>query len=295
METNNIFNFKRFGKYFVSDLRTGVANYGLSLLALTVITPLALECLTGVFNMILELTWEGAGFGMRVGTFCVAMFCILVTMPAKCYGKITDKQYGAFWLMLPASRLEKFISMLLICCIIAPVIGVAVYLGVDALICVIDPTCNQNIVAGSIDTMNELALRFNFGDVHVDVAQEDLMMVENGLKFLKQITNPWLYVDEALCASLPFLLGAICFKKGKIVKTFLAMTVLSIGMSMFAGPIMMAFSWDFMTAANEEQAMKIMFESGFYDKLIWLDIVGDALLYGGIIVAIWFRIKTLKH
>ena len=295
METNNIFNFKRFGKYFVSDLRTGVANYGLSLLALTVITPLALECLTGVFNMILELTWEGAGFGMRVGTFCVAMFCILVTMPTKCYGKITDKQYGAFWLMLPASRLEKFISMLLICCIIAPVIGVAVYLGVDALICAIDPTCNQNIVAGSIDTMNELALRFNFGDVHVDVAQEDLMMVENGLKFLKQITNPWLYVDEALCASLPFLLGAICFKKGKIVKTFLAMTVLSIGMSMFAGPIMMAFSWDFMTAANEEEAMKIMFESGFYDKLIWLDIVGDALLYGGIIVAIWFRIKTLKH
>ena len=295
METKNIFNFNRFGKYFVSDLRSCVANYGLSLLALTVITPLALECITGVFNMIMGLTWEGAGFGMRGLIFCVAMFCMVVTMPAKCYGKITDKQYGAFWLMLPASRLEKFISMLLICCIIAPAIGVGLYLGVDALICALDPTCNQNIVAGTIDTIQELALRFNFGEISVEVPPEDLMMAESGLKFLKQISNPWLYIDEVLCVSLPFILGAICFKKGKIVKTFLAMAALSMCVSMIAGPVMMAFTGDFLTVANEEEAMKIMFESGFYDKLIWIDIVGDALIYGGVLVGIWFRIKTLKH
>jgi hypothetical protein len=39
----------------------------------------------------------------------------------------------------------------------------------------------------------------------------------------------------------------------------------------------------------------MMFESGFYNNLIWLDIVSDTLLYGGIIAGIWFRIKTLKH
>ena len=295
MKTKDIFNFRRFGKYFASDLRTCTANYGLSLMTLAVLTPLALECITGVFNLILGLTWEGAGLGMRAGIFATAMFCMVVTMPAKCYGKVTDKQYGSFWLMLPASRLEKFISMLLICCIIAPVIGLGMYLCIDALICMIDPTCSQNIVAGISELIEEFGVRFNMAGVEIEIPEEDIILWEKGSKFLKQITNPWLYLDEVLCVSLPFLLGAICFKRGKIVKTFLAMAVLSMSLSMIATPIMMAFLGDYIASGYEEEAMRRMFEGGFYDSIIWLDIVGDLIMYGGILVAIWFRIKTLKH
>lgn len=295
MNTKDIFNFNRFGKYFVSDLRTCASNYGLSLLTLAVLTPLALECITGVFNMILGLTWEGAGIGMRAGTFGVAMFCMIVTMPSKCYGRLTDKQYGSFWLMLPASRLEKFISMMLICCIVAPFISICMYLGIDAVLCAIDHTCGENIIAGALNMMDEFTtFKMNLGGTDIEISEEYIMMYENASKFIDQVTNPWLYVDELLCASLPFVLGAICFKKGKIVKTFLALTALSTAASMLATPIMMGYMSDLMTASKDE-VMKMMFESGFYNSLIWMDIVGDFILYGGMTVAVWFRLKTLKH
>ena len=295
MNTKDIFNFKRFGKYFVSDLRTCAANYGLSLLTLAVLTPLALECITGVFNMILGLTWEGAGIGMRAGIFGVAMFCMIVTMPSKCYGRLTDKQYGSFWLMLPASRLEKFISMMLICCIVAPFISICMYLGIDAALCAIDHTCGENIIAGALNMMDEFTtFKMNLGGTDIEISEEYIMMYENASKFIDQVTNPWLYVDELLCASLPFVLGAICFKKGKIVKTFLALAALGTAASMLATPIMMGYMSDLMTA-SEDEVMKMMFESGFYNSLIWMDIVGDFILYGGMTVAVWFRLKTLKH
>lgn len=296
MKTNEIFNFHRFGKYFASDLKTCGANYGLSLLALTVLAPVATELVFAGFSLLLDLSWHGAGLGLRVGVFAIAMLCMIVTMPVKCYGKLTDKQYGAFWLMLPASLLEKFISMLLICSIIVPALGLGMYLGMDALICAIDHTCNQSIVAGAFDLMDEITtLKMNMGGVEVDVPKESIMAVENGSRFIRQITNPWLYVDEILCVSLPFLLGAICFKKGKTVKTFLAMAAFSMALSMFATPLMLSVMDKYTMAASEEDAMRMMFESGFYNNLIWIDIVSDTLLYGGILVAIWFRIQTLKH
>ena len=296
MKTNEIFNFNRFGKYFASDLKTCGANYGLSLLALTVLAPVATELVFAGFSLLLDLSWHGAGLGLRVGVFAIAMLCMIVTMPVKCYGKLTDKQYGAFWLMLPASLLEKFISMLLICSIIVPALGLGMYLGMDALICAIDHTCNQSILAGAFDLMDEITtLKMNMGGVEVDVPKESIMALENGSKFIRQITNPWLYVDEILCVSLPFLLGAICFKTRKTVMTFLAMAAFSMALSMFATPLMLSVMDKFTMAASEEDAMRMMFESGFYNNLIWIDIVSDTLLYGGIIAGIWFRIKTLKH
>lgn len=296
MKTNDIFNFGRFGKYLVSDLKTCAANYGLSLLTLAVITPLVVECFAGLFSLLLGTSWNGTGLGFRACIFAIAMFCIMVTMPSKCYGRLTEKQYGSLWLMLPSSRLEKFISMLLICCIITPVISICMYMGMDALICAIDNTCGENMIASAFKLIDGFAsFKMTLGEVDMEIAQENIRAIENGHKFIDTITNPWLYVDEVLCMSLPFLLGAICFKKGKIVKTFLAMTALSIAISMLGTPLMMTYMGDLMAAANEEEAMTMLFESGFYNRLIWVDIVGDFILFGGIIAAIWFRIKTLKH
>ena len=296
MKTNDIFDFRRFGKYFASDIRTCSANYGLSLLALTILAPIATELITAGFSLLLDLTWQGAWLGLRVGVFAIAMLCLVVTMPVKCYGKLTDKQYGAFWLMLPASRLEKFVSMLLICCIIAPALGLGIYIGIDTLICAIDHTCGQSMIAGAIDLIDKMTtFKMNMGGVEVDVPKESIMALENGSKFIRQVTNPWLYIDELLCMSLPFLLGAICFKKGKTVNTFLAMAAFSMALSMLVTPLMMAMLSKFAMAASEEEAMMMMFESGFYNNLIWFDIISDTLLYGGIIAGIWFRIKTLKH
>ena len=104
---NDIFNFSRFGKYFASDIRTCRSNFGLSLLTIALLFPVATYFITTVFNFVINSVWDGPDMGLRVFVFVVALLCMIITMPVKCYGRITEKQYGSSWLMLPASRLEK--------------------------------------------------------------------------------------------------------------------------------------------------------------------------------------------
>ena len=148
---NDIFNFRRFGKYFTSDIRTCTANYCLSLLTMAVLTPIATYALISGFAYLMGGSWEGPGAPTRAFIFFMMAVCLVVTMPVKCYGKLTEKQYGSFWLTLPASRLEKFISMIIITCIIAPIVGFGIYLGIDAIICAIDPTCGEGLMATGIN------------------------------------------------------------------------------------------------------------------------------------------------
>ena len=83
----DIFNFRRFGKYFASDIKTCWANFGLSLLTISLIVPVILYVVLTAFNLLLTSSWNGPDMGIRVFAFCLAMFCIVVTMPVKCYGR----------------------------------------------------------------------------------------------------------------------------------------------------------------------------------------------------------------
>lgn len=292
---NDIFNFRRFGKYFASDIRTCTANYGLSLLTIAILFPVGTYILTTAFNLLLRSTWEGPGMGLRFFVFAVAMFCLVVTMPVKCYGKITEKQYGSFWLTLPASRLEKFVSMVIMTCIIAPVLGTAVYLATDAIICALDHTCGRNLVAGGLELFRNLGemkeITLNFVDESITV--EDATIVH---EILRQVSTPWIYIDEIFGITLPFLLGAIFFKSGKTVKTILAIFGFSTVVSIVFSPLMANFAADIVTNANSDPtAVLELFSNGIFKNLILIDTVSDVIFNLAIIAGIWFRIKTLKH
>ena len=171
MKTNDTFDFRRFGKYFRSDISTCWANYGLSLLTISILSPVFFYILSTAFNLIFKSTWDGPGIGARFLVFCIGMLCMVATMPVKCYGKLTEKQYGSFWLMLPASRLEKFISMFILTCLIAPLLGMALYLGADALLCSLDHTCGRSMIAGGIDLIRNIG---DITEVTLNLADEKL-------------------------------------------------------------------------------------------------------------------------
>lgn len=292
---NDIFNFNRFGKYFASDIRTCWANFGLSLLTISLLFPVATYILTTIFNLALHSTWEGPDIGIRAFVFIIAILCLIVTMPVKCYGRITEKQYGSFWLTLPASRLEKFISMFLMTCIIVPVTGVALYAGADAIICALDHTCGNSLTAGGIDLIRKMgdlqSLTMNFIDENVTI--EDAAVVQ---EILKQISSPWLYIDEIFAMTLPFLLGAVFFKNGKTVKTFLAMFAFSTALSIIATPIMTSWVMNFAGNMNDDpMAVLDLFRNGFFKHLVLIDLITDTICNLALMAGIWFRIKTLKH
>ncbi len=292
---NDIFNFSRFGKYFASDIRTCRSNFGLSLLTIALLFPVATYFITTVFNFVINSVWDGPDMGLRVFVFVVAMLCMIITMPVKCYGRITEKQYGSSWLMLPASRLEKFVSMFLLTCIIVPVAGIVLYLGMDALICALDHTCGKNLIAGGMELIRGMgdlqSLTMNFVDENVTI--EDAAAVQ---EILKQVSSPWLYIDEIFAMTLPFLLGAVFFKSGKTVKTFLALFAFSTAISIAVTPLMTNWAMNIANNMNDDpMAVLELFRNGFFKHLVLIDIISDTVSNLALMAGIWFRIKTLKH
>ena len=292
---NDIFNFRRFGKYFATDFRTCWANYGLSLLTISLLSPLVLYVIIVTINQIMHNTWDGPDIGLRVFAFAVAMICMVVTMPVKCYGKITEKQYGSFWLTLPASRLEKFISMILMTCIIVPVSGALLYLGLDALICAFDHTCGQNLFAGGTELLQRMG---EAKDVTLNLIDESITIEDATLaqEIVRQMNNPWMYIDEIFCFTLPFLLGAVFFKNGKTVKTFIALFAISTITGMICSPIMTNWVMEMFNNLNEDpDAILQMFNNKLFKNLVLIDTVTDTVTNLALMAGIWFRIKTLKH
>ena len=293
---NDIFNFRRFGKYFASDLRTCWANYGLSLMTLSLLLPVAIYLTVAAFQMILSSSWEGPGIGFRAVVFGFAMFCMIITMPVKCYGRITEKQYGSFWLTLPASRLEKFASMFIMTCIVAPVAGIALYLGADAIICALDHTCGNNLVASMVEMIKGIA---NTKDVTLNLLDETLT-VDNAVfvhEIVNQMSSPWLYIDDTFGITLPFLLGAIFFKNGKTVKTFIALFAFGIIASIISTPIFSSWAMEFINNVDmsDDEAISKLMNLGVIKHLALIDTISDTIVNVALMTGIWFRIKTLKH
>ena len=292
---NDNFNFRRFGKYFSTDIRTCWSNYGLSLLTISILSPVFFYILITTFHLILNSSWDGPDMGLRFFVFCIALACLVITMPVKCYGKITEKQYGTFWLTLPASRLEKFISMFLMTCIIFPIAGIATYLAVDALICTFDHTCGNNLIAGGMELIRNMGdikeLTMNLVDESVTI--EDAALIQ---EIVSQMNSPLLYIDEIFGITLPFLLGAIFFKNGKTAKTMLVLFALSTVFSISITPIMENWASEIMTGLNDGTAViRKLFDNGLFRNLALIDTISDTVLNLALMTGIWFRIKTLKH
>ena len=292
---NDIFNLRRFGKYFGTDIRTCWANYGLSLLTLSILSPVFFYILSTGFNLLLKSTWDGPDMGMRLFVFCIAVVCMVITMPVKCYGKITEKQYGSFWLTLPASRLEKFISMFLMTCIIVPFTGIAIYLGIDALICAFDHTCGNNLITGAIGLIRNMGdikeLTMNLVDENITI--EDSALIQD---IFHQINSPLLYIDEIFGITLPFLLGAVFFKNGKTVKTILVLFAFSTAFSIAITPMMESWASEVMAGMNDgTTVIRRLFDNGLFKNLVLIDTITDTVFNLALLAGIWFRIKTLKH
>lgn len=289
MEINKIFNSKRFGKYLAADLRRCGANFGVSFIALTLAGVLA-YLIVGTVSMATGSGWYSSVALFRAIYIGIAAIILISIMPAKCYGFITDRRAGANWLMVPASTTEKFISMLINTLIIIPIAFLAGVLLLDWLVVVLDPNLDTTIIGG----MKELC--WLFAEMASTESETNALLIENiasGNIFLTSI-------DDIATWILIYLLGALCFKKNKVVKTMFAWIGVCIILSIFLSPLMLSLSGGIdMEAINAvsngdiEAASQIA--ENFINKAVIFDVILDTILMVGAAVGIFFRIKTLKH
>ena len=295
---SDIFNFKRFARYFKSDVTEACSNYGLSLLVMSSM-PITIAVITGVLNVLTSGQWESSGLTSRILLFLLFFIITCITAPSKLYGSLTDKKEGTAFILIPASRLEKYLSMLIICCILVPVLFLDIYLALDFLVCAIDPT-----LASSDATLLSFFHNIRERLLHMGTTI-DWNEMSQFIKHSESLVKPWMYIDDMMSISLAFLLGAITFKKSKVSKTIGCLIVISIVLSMIATPLITRGSH--LTAEMIEK-MEMTGVTGIDDlieilpgqfwalnHLVLIDTINDILWIVGLLTGIWFRLKNMKH
>jgi len=271
---SEIFNFKRFGTYFLYDLKQMWRKH--SRPAIMIGFSIAIFYILWVlFGLVFNQTWNAPSIELRVVMFTVA-FTILELYQAKTYGFLTEKKAGSAWLMVPASRAEKFVSMLLMTLVVIPLLFFLVFFAADGILSLLDPTYGKSLIGSAA----ELSVRF----------KEGLAMISSESPFVISVGAViFLSVVGFFCNFEYFLLCGICFKKNKIgwglVIIFVASTLLSILSAFSIPPIVrnMPAEMDPERAVRAAVGLMNAFE------------VFTCLLAVGLGWGIWYRIKTLQH
>lgn len=274
---DNTFKISRFGKYFVYDLKRQWKNIGM-LMLIFALFPIIFYMIYmffaamfdgGLMKIFIGLEIDGPAGGTRFGVFAVMSTIFVMLFPSRAYGEITNKAKGSEWLMLPASRLEKFTSMMLISLVVIPLVYVVVYFLSDAFVCLLDKSCGDSLMSFRINK---------------EIGSSDFVIPANGL---------WILASTIVGNAIVFLLGGLIFKKWKVVGTVLVLFALQM---VFSG-LLSAF----ITNADLE-----WWGNWFADWTIrhadsidiWLNAFINLWLL--LILAIcgtwsWFRIKRLQH
>ena len=274
---DNTFNFSRFGKYFVYDLKRQWKNIGM-LMLIFALFPIIFYMIYmffaamfdgGLMKIFIGLEIDGPAGGTRFGVFAVMSTIFVMLFPSRAYGEITNKAKGSEWLMLPASRLEKFTSMMLISLVVIPLVYVVVYFLSDTFVCLLDKSCGDSLMSFRINK---------------EIGSSDFVIPANGL---------WILASTIVGNAIVFLLGGLIFKKWKVVGTVLVLFALQM---VFSGLLSV-----FITNADLD-----WWGNWFTDWKIRhadsIDIWLNAFInfWHLLILAIcgtwsWFRIKRLQH
>ena len=259
-----IFDVNRFGKYFAYDVRSAVSTFGLPMLILGLWPFIWL-----IFSYLLSFIFGqdiSSDQTSRIWPY-VVMVIIGLTFGARVYGGVTDRRKGTDWISLPASALEKTLSLLLVTCVVAPAALLALTAVSNALVSLFVPDFGEILPFKTLGSLISERTDGNFFNIPLIL---------------------WLNWCENI---LFFTLGALCFKRNKVGKSILCY----IGLAMLIGILMMLF---FHTTSLDNDALERFF--GDIDAAraqTWIN-VGLNLIYGVVFAAliggIWTRIKTIK-
>lgn len=287
---NEVFNMNRLGRYLVTDVKNAIARYGISLLVIATVS-LTGYLLVGFFTMIVGAGWQSMPVAGRLFMMVLSFIVLTISAPAKIYGFITDKKEGSSFLMVPASSLEKTISMILVCCVILPFAFFAVYLSLDQIVCLFDAKCGDSLIVAINNGQNILT------DAFVRISRESNNIVPD----YSSLATPWMYFDDVAQGFLIFLLGALIFKSSKPAKTVGSLILISIALSMITTPIVMHGAIErFKEAAASNMSPEEIFES--FPFISWsmkhavlVDFLSDTIVNIGLAIAIYFRVRKIKH
>lgn len=273
---NNTFSFSRLSQLLAIDFKRMESKYGLSMLAFA----------AGYFAFwaMTSLLGESVLFGARHLMICFFMWFCVFLAPSKIYGFVNDKLQGMSFAALPASPLEKWLSMLLICLVFVPLQSYIILLTTDIILSLLP-----------------------FGAFEVSIFTQGNQYWETIAHYFSEFMQVFAVISFAV-------LGNLLFKKHKASKTVLILFVayfallrLYVFVLMESGSVDGAFNFTSSFSPEDLADLSPNAQKEFVLSKLPMDAVNfingvvnyvkilTYTLFAGSVIGSYFRIKSLKY
>ena len=266
---NEVFDIKRFGKLVQFEVVNYMPRFFKSLLIFASI----------IFAMwMLSVTMDSDMWAASRAHLVQFLFTLAVTLsPFIVYKDVNNRKKGYIYAMIPASTLEKLLSMIVICVVVVQLLSYAVLEATDILLWLLSQAGIGSFV--NLDLYNPFA--DNWGTVTLNNGD----IGEFGLPLL----------DSFLSTEVPIfyaMMFNVIFRKNKVVKTILFNMALA-----FVTVVLTVAVFDTDFVGDVWEMLRNCFDSEEGFIIFWLvfwRIV--ALLFGFLYLAItYFRIKKVNY
>lgn len=280
---NNTFEWSRFCKVVRKDFSNIWQNAGTSLLIITLLPILAWLlwwALSGIEEMpaiVPEVRW------------CfIAGSVILAAMvsPSRMYRTANLQKEGIYFAMLPASKLEKYLSMLLFTIVVCPLLCFLGGMVLDYFLTLL-PFGPYNKWLWQTDYLADAL------DGYRGLVSGAFPNVDENTMMLVQVFTPWKVVLYALLCHLSyvalFLFTNTIFKKHKVLQTLLWTWLISFVLNLILTPVlgamMMSGNWieEFLETADPVRSFNI----AYWAATAWSIVLTT--------VFFWWASYRLKH
>lgn len=277
---NNTLDFKRLGKVIKRDCASFISN-----LSLTLIILWAIPVIFWLFSSLTPGNDHIEAIS-RIGFIKTLQTIILILAPARIYKYCNDSRQGIGYAMLPASSLEKFISMVFYCVIVAPIVYLVGALAVDSILAIFAGPYDGFAISAYFDSQAQIK---QFFETHPMSFDESWPLMFNSISPTFMILSS---IFSTLMLSSIFMLGNMVFKKRKTGKTIGIIILICIIIMICFVNYVAHFETMFssMDADNAAEIIKRM-----------MHIMMNVVFYTSIVVSIvmlwltYYKIKTQKY
>ena len=277
----NTFNFDRFGKVFSQDVKRYVTQFGLTFLILCAM-PIVMWLISLVF-----------GFRMpciaRVTVTWMTIWLSAILVPAKAFGYINLQREGVSYAMLPASNLEKFLSIAILC-LLTPIAVMACSYGIDSLLTLLPwGGFNKFITGGVLKSIENYM-------IGIDAVGEDVetkMSVIDMFDSMASSEEIYMFISTVFTVGL-FLFGNSLFKTHKTAKTFAVMMGVSYAVSLIMQIVLLSDGTVMELQMHPEefgfdQASDLVRTTFLFSEIAY------SLIAVGLFVGTFFKVKNQKY
>ena len=283
---NNTLNINRFGKVLKHDGLNFFPN-----LILTLAILWAIPVIVYLFAALMPTNDTKDAFDAfsRVDLISTLANIAIIIAPARLYRYCNDSRKGIGYAMLPASTLEKFLSMIIYCVIVTPIIYVAGALAIDSILALFHGPYEGFAVSIYFDT---------FAKINAVFQKDNIMLDESFMLYYSSISQTFMLILSAigtLTISSIFMFGNMIFKKRKtgkmlgiLILLFIIFMIVVINYVAHNEDIALYFQQ--MNDDNKEEIIKqIIFRT--MDITFFAEIIISALMLFGV----YRKIKTQKY